>query len=84
MTYERFKELWIAAGLNDIPVPANPIAVDEMSPQTIDALVKAANGDFTIFDKVKEIMDKKDVELFCRRTPEETYAYFIKRFEEFK
>lgn len=42
MTYDRFKELWAKAGLNK-PVP-NPQFVDQMSPHTIDLLVRISDG----------------------------------------
>ncbi len=54
MTYQRFKQLWAAAGLND-RIVGNPIAVDEMSSHTIDALLAAAEGDFSTFEKAREI-----------------------------
>lgn len=56
MTYPRFKQLWAAAGLNDLKPIDNPTMVDEMSPHTIDALVALADGDSTAFDKVKRIL----------------------------
>lgn len=43
MTYERFKELWLQAGLS---VPTET----DMSDHTIDALLRAAEGDFSDFN----------------------------------
>ncbi len=56
MTFERFKQLWSEAGLNDRPPVKNPIMIDEMSPHTIDALVAAAHGDFTAFERVEKLL----------------------------
>lgn len=71
MTYERFKELWIQAGLNNMPKFENPICMDGMSPHTIDALIAASNGDFSHFEKIDMILsDKKmslnEIEQYCR------------------
>lgn len=51
MTYSRFSELWHAAFDGREPVK-NPIAVDQMSDRTIDALVAAADGDHSVFDQI--------------------------------
>lgn len=48
MTYERFKELWAQAGF----------ALVTENPATMDALVAAAKGDFSEFDKVSECLKK--------------------------
>jgi hypothetical protein len=52
MTFKRFAELWDKAGLNNLPKFKNPLVVDEMSPHTIDALVRASDGDFSTFDEI--------------------------------
>ncbi len=55
MTYQRFEQLWIQAGLDDLKPVANATIVDNMSPHMIDALVAASDGDFTAFDRAAEI-----------------------------
>jgi hypothetical protein len=61
MTFERFKELWDKAGLNNPPKFDNPTCVDEMSQRTVDALLAAAVGDFTEFEKITTVLnDGKD------------------------
>jgi len=59
MTYSRFKHLWMRHIGNRPPV-TNPIAVDEMRPHTIDALVAASRGDFTVFDEIGRRLDERD------------------------
>lgn len=49
MTYEQFRERWIAAGFTF-----------ECSSRLSSALVKAANGDHTEFDKIEQILAKHD------------------------
>ena len=47
MTFERFQEIWIQSGL---PLPTHT----DHSPALIDALCKAAEGDFSDFEKVRD------------------------------
>lgn len=65
MTLQRFTEIW-----NEI-LPH--VTKFEGSPQLIDALIASSNGDHSHFDEI-------DRKLFLRNTPEETYAFFKKRF----
>ena len=46
MTFERFQELWLEAGL---PLPTH----SDSSPELIDALAKAADGDFAAFEEIQ-------------------------------
>ena len=47
MTFDRFQQLWEQAGL---PVPTHT----DHSPELIDALVKAADNDFSAFEKIEK------------------------------
>lgn len=59
MTLERFTELWIAAGLNNMPKIENPLMTDTCSPHLEKALLDAADGDFTIFDNIEDLVSKR-------------------------
>ena len=52
MTFERFKEIYKASGLN--------LTKFEGSPQLIDALCKASEGDFTAFDDIERKLIIRD------------------------
>lgn len=56
MTFERFKQLWEQAGLNNPPKFDNPIMVDGCSPELEAALIKASEGDFSEFDKISRVL----------------------------
>lgn len=58
MDFDRFKEIWMAT-VGNRPAVANPVCVDRMSDHTIDALVAASNGDFTVFDEVARILENR-------------------------
>lgn len=62
MTYERFKEIWKASGIDDIKVE-NPIMVDSMSKHTIDALVACSHGDFSHFDEIQKKLEVIDAQV---------------------
>lgn len=82
MTLNRFKQLWNKAGLNNPPKFDKPIMVDEMSDHTIDALLKAAKGDFTVFEDAKAFLEFSKGMNPDMRDPQKTHQYFKKRFAE--
>ncbi len=65
MTYERFKEIWDAQVATcclapDVPPPRVPRLIDRMSDHTIDALVRASDGDFSVFDEIEALLSRHD------------------------
>ena len=54
MTYERFKQLWEKyVPKEEVPIEHSPL---------IDALLQAAEGDFTAFDEADRVIEKRDLE----------------------
>jgi hypothetical protein len=61
MTFDRFKQLWDAL-VTDRPCPPhnNPIVMEGCSSHTLDALVAASEGDFTVFDEIDQTLKGYD------------------------
>lgn len=59
MTFERFEQLWDALVTNRAPasVASAPLPISNgVSKHTVDALIAAADGDFSHFEKIQPLL----------------------------